>query len=301
MTLAVEAGKRIQVKNVLFGTDFSTGSKAALQYALLFARRYGATLHVAHVLPTVADMVVMSPEFGVEAAAHEDQRVRDYLEQMEKQLQGVTHRVMTPKGGVAEELSRIVEEQEIDLMVLGTHGRTGVRKLVMGSVAEDVFRRAACPVLSVGPNVCSQPDPDASLKHILFATDFSESSLAALPYAISFAEEDESELTLLNVVEQPAAGVPEVRGFREALLRRLRSLVPAEAESWCHPHCVVEFGELFAAPARAILNVAKHGAVDLIVLGVRPMRRGLSLATHLSTTTAQVLTQAACPVLTVRR
>jgi nucleotide-binding universal stress UspA family protein len=93
------------------------------------------------------------------------------------------------------------------MLVLGTHGRSGVGKLLIGSVAEEVFRRAACPVLSIGPKVSQQPAGEIQFHNILFATDFSENSLAALPYAISLAEEDQAQLTLLYVIGQPAAGI----------------------------------------------------------------------------------------------
>jgi nucleotide-binding universal stress UspA family protein len=296
----VEAGKRIALNNILFATDFSPCSNAALPYAVSVARRYGATLHAACVMPTEADVLFMSPESWPAAAEAEDRWIQGHIEQLEHQLQGLTHDVLTPRGNVADALAQIIEAREIDLLVLGTHGRTGVRKLVMGSVAEEIFRRAACPVLSVGPNVSCEPNDEIKFRRILFATDFSEDSLAALPYAISLAEEDQAQLELLYVVEQPAAGIADLEAVTASLMRRLKQLVPPEAEPWCHAECVVEFGRQFAGPAERILEVAEDRAEDLIILGVRPVRGKLGLVTHLASTTAQILTQAACPVLTVR-
>jgi nucleotide-binding universal stress UspA family protein len=296
----VEAGTRIALKNVLFATDFSPCSNAALPYAASIARRYGATLHAAHVMPGEADLLFMSPENWSAVAEAEDRWIQGHIEQLEHQLQALPHAVLTSRGKVSDALARIIEDREIDLLVLGTHGRTGVRKLVMGSVAEEIFRRAACPVLSVGPNVSCEPNDEIQFRRILFATDFEEDSLAALPYAISLAEEDEAQLELLHVVEQPAAGIADLEAVTAALMRRLKQLVPPEAEPWCHADCVVEFGRQFAGPAERILEVAEGRAADLIVLGVRPVPGKLGLVTHLAGTTAQVLTQAACPVLTVR-
>jgi len=296
----VAVGKRIALKNILFATDFSPCSNVALSYALSVARRYGATLHAAHVMPTEADMLYLSPESWQAASEEENQIVSRYVDQLENQLRGLPHRVLTPRGRVADALAEVVEACQIDLLVLGTHGRTGVRKLLMGSVAEEVFRRAACPVLSVGPNVFRKPHREAEFQGILFATDFSPASLAALPYAISLAEEDEARLWLLHVVGQPAAGIADLEATTSFLLRRLRELIPPEAEPWCHSECLVEFGELFASPVERILQVAEERAVDLIVLGVRPVRSNVGLVTHLASTTAQILTQAACPVLSVR-
>ena len=295
----VEAGKRIALENILFATDFSPCSNAALPYALSVARRYGATVHAAHVLPTNAELVMMSPE-SWPTLAEDDKRIQPYLDRLDRQLQAVPHSVLTPRGNVANAIARIIGEREIDLLVLGTHGRAGVGKLMIGSVAEEVFRRAACPVLSVGPNVSRQPNGGIQFQHIIFATDFSKESLAALPYAVSLAEEDQAQLALLHVVEQPAAGVADLEEVKTSLLHRLRELVPAEAEPWCCVECVLEFGHQFAPPADRILEIAREQAADLIVLGVRPVHGKLGLTTHLASTTAHLLAKAACPVLTVR-
>ncbi len=296
----LEAGKRIALKNILFATDFSVCSNAALPYALSVARRYGATLHAAHVMPTKAELILLAPEDWPTTAEDEDKRIQPYLDQLEKQLQAIPHSVLTPRGNVAKTIVQIIEEHEIDLLVLGTHGRAGVGKLFIGSVAEEVFRRAACPVLSIGPNVSRKPDGEIQFRRILFATDFSEDSLAALPYAVSLAEEDEAQLALLHVVEQPAAGIVDLEEAKASLLRRLKELVPLEAEPWCHAECLLEFSEQFAPPANRILEIARDQAADLIVLGVRPVHGPLGLATHLASTTAHILTKASCPVLTVR-
>ena len=296
----VEIGKRIALKNILFATDFSPCSNAALPYALSIARRFGVTLHGAYVKPTEAEVFFASPESWPTVAADEDQRVHGYIEELEKQFQGLPHTVLTPRGKVADALAQIIQERDIDLLVLGTHGRSGVGKLFLGSVAEDIFRRAACPVLSVGPHVSCKPEGEIQFQHIVFATDFSEDSLAALPYAVSLAEEDQAQLTLLHVVEQPAAGIADLEDVKASLMLRLKKLVPPEAEPWCHADCVLEFGRQFAPPAERILEIAGERAADLIVLGAHPVRGKLGFVTHLASTTAQILTQADCPVLTVR-
>jgi nucleotide-binding universal stress UspA family protein len=295
-----EAGRRIALKNVLFATDFSSCSNAALPYALSIARRYSAILYAAHVMPTKAEMVLLAPKTWPTIAREEDKRVRAQFKELERQLEQLPHEVLMPRGKVAAALAQVIDEQRIDLLVLATHGRAGIGKLLLGSVAEDVFRRAPCPVLTVGPHVSSKPQLEIEFQRVLFATDFTDNSLAALPYALSSAEEDEAHLTLLHVVEHPAAGIADLDEVRGSLTLRLQNLVPAEAKPWCHVECLLEFGRQFAPPAQRILEVAKDQADDLIVLGVRPVRGMMGLATHLSSTTAQILTQAACPVLTVR-
>ncbi len=296
----VEAGKRIALKNILFATDFSPCSEAALPYALSVARRYGATLHAAYVAPRDADLLLMSQESWPAAVELQQNRIEEYLEHLEKQLHGLPHDFVTPKGNVAEALAFVIEDRDIDLLVLGTHGRSGLSKLFLGSVAEEIFRSAICPVLSIGPYVPRQPKGEIRLYHILYATDFGEDSLAALPYALSFAEEDEANLTLLHVVEQPEAGIADLEEVKSSLMFRLKGLVPREAEPWCRVEYLVEFGQQFAPPAERIVEITRAQAADLIVLGARPARGKLRLGSHSASTTARVLTQAASPVLTVR-
>ncbi|MGA7293426.1 MAG: universal stress protein [Terriglobales bacterium] len=298
---AVEASKRIVLKNILFATDFSDYSNAALPYALSVARRYGATLHAAHVMPTMAQMVLFSPEcWPAMAEEADEERVKECVEELEKQFKELPHDVLTPRGKVAEAIAGIIKKQKIDVLVLGTHGRTGLGKLFAGSVAEEIFRQAPCPVLSIGPHVATKRDSQIRFQHVLFATDFSPGSLAALPYAIYVAEEDRAELDLLHVVEQPAAGIVDIEAVNASLMHRLKALVADEPEPSCHAGCLIEFGRQFALPSERILDVAEDRSADLIVLGARSAQGKLGLVTHLASTAAQILTHAACPVLTVR-
>lgn len=296
----VEVSKGIQLNNILFATDFSQCANAALPYAIAMAQRYGSTLQAAYTLPDADRMVIMAPETWPLIAEEDTIRTELYIEQLEQQLQKLPHCILTPKGEVADALTQIIDKNQIDLLVLGTHGRAGVDKLLMGSVAEEIYRRATCPVLSVGPNASRKLNGEIQFQQILFATDFGRDSIAALAYAVSLAEEDDARLVLLHVVEQPEAGFADVEDVKLTLLNRLRELVPPEAEARCHAECRLEFGHQFARPSTRILEVAKTQAADLIVLGVRKAHRVPGLATHLTSTTAQILTLAECPVLTVR-
>lgn len=296
----LEAGKRIALKNILFATDFSPHSDVALGYASAIARQYGARLYGAHVVPS-EDYLFTAPDLWPSHIQHEKQLEQEVVGRLNELLHGVPHEVLFGVGDVSNVLSRLIGEHGIDLLVVGTHGRTGTRKLLMGSVAEKLFRQAACPVLSVGPNVLRKPAAEIEFQHILLATDFGEESLAALPYAISLAEEDQAQLMLLHVVNQPAAGILDLEEVKASLLRRLRELVPPEAEPWCHVECLVEFGRQFAFTAERILEVAADRKADLIVIGARPTHGAVSSVTHLAHTKAQqIVAHAACPVLTVR-
>ena len=192
--------------------------------------------------------------------------------------------------------------QKIDLIVLGTHGRKGFEKLLMGSVAEDVFRHAACPVLTIGPHVTHKIS-EGSLRHILYATDFGEETRHGLPYALSLAEEHNAKMTLLHVTPEPPptledltpGALPsktraELMAYNEA---QLRDMMPHDANLATHPEFEVELGD-----ARIIITeTARKLDVDLIVMGVK---RPMPLATHLTTGIAyRVVCDAPCPVLTV--
>jgi nucleotide-binding universal stress UspA family protein len=269
----VEAGKRIELNNILFATDFSPLSNAALPYAVSIARRYGAMVHVAHVMPTEAELLLVSPE-NSQAVEEEDKRVEEHMRPLRNRLQELSHKVLTPRGKVSDVLAQLIGEHEIDMLVLGTHGRTGVRKFLLGSVAEETFRRANCAVLSVGPKVSGYGETESR------RSVCSEESLAALPYAISLAEEDQAQLILLHVIEEPASLIVDAEAVTAYLLRYLKELVPAEAEPWCRAECLVELGRPFGPPAKRILEIARDHAADLIVLGVRSVHGKLGLMTH---------------------
>jgi nucleotide-binding universal stress UspA family protein len=298
--LAVETSKRIALKNILFATDFSTCSNVALPYAKALCQRYGATLHSIHVRPTTTEMVLMSPEIWPMWVEEEANQTNSYIAQLEEQLREVPHEVLTPKGKAADAIAEIVGPKQIDLLVLGSHGRAGIGKLFLGSIAEEILRRVACPVLSVGPRVLYKASGEIRLQQILFPTDFSPNSLAALPIAISLADEHQANLTLLHVVEEPAAAIIDLDAVKAALVRRLHQLLPSGSEASFRSECALEFGQRFAPPAERILEAAKERKADLIVLGVQPVRGKFGFITHLASTTAQILSQSACPVLTVR-
>jgi nucleotide-binding universal stress UspA family protein len=217
---------------------------------------------------------------------------------LHRKLAGVPHEVSVCVGELWPVISDAVTKQKTDLIVIGTRGRTGVSRLFLGSVAEEIFRRACCPVLTVGPQVSQDTGRRLELKEILYATDFSQESLAALPYAVSMAQEFQSRLTLLHVVGEAKTGdLVHAEHYADSIQRQLQKLLPPETEVWCEPKCVVEHGR----EADKILEVATASRADLIVLGVRDAEGGMGVATHLVGSVAhEVVTRAQCPVLTVR-
>jgi nucleotide-binding universal stress UspA family protein len=230
------------------------------------------------------------------------------MEALASHLKTLAYHTYIREGGVWEALSEIVRTHEIDLLVVGTHGRTGVGKLVLGSKAEEVLRQATCPVLTIGPKIARRSKlpaiegdgkelspVDSSVHQIVYASDFSPESLTAAPFAASLAQEFQAKLTLLHVIQEF-----EDTGRRPRLidvaLQRLEDLVPEKASLWYSPRPVVQFG----SPAHCILQEAVDLKADLIVLGVRSAAGHLAAATHLPWTTAhKVIVHAPCPVLTV--
>ncbi len=289
----VSAEKRIALRRILTAVDFSSASTAALRYAITVAHAYDARIYLAHVIrPDVYQLV--APE-AVGAVLEQTRRFAE--QQMAKilvsgLLRGVPHQVLLGQGAFWSVLSTMIQEHEIDLVVVGTHGRTGLEKALLGSVAEQVFRLATCPVMTVGPHVRGETMPeDVRLGEILYATDFTPEADHAAAYALSLAQEHQANLTLLHVVR---GEVGPVASLEEEVLNRLESLVPAGADLWCRPEYAVEFGDA----ADEILSAAEERKVDLIVLGVRHPAHSIS---HLPPATAyKVVCRSPCPVFTVR-
>lgn len=295
MTL-VDFKSRVRLANILWTTDFSSASEASLLYATSIACRYDSQIYMAHVIRPDAYQLVPPEALGETLA-----QTRRYAEQQMGELlvsgrfRGIPHQVLLGEGELWSVVSDFLEKYEIDLIVTGTHGRTGVRKLLLGSVAEEIFRLASCPVLTVGPRASKEVPAESELRHILYATDFTPTAERAAAYALSLAQEHQAHLTLLHVVKEVIEGSsPNAALLQSFFAKRLRALVPADAELWCEPEAVVESG----SPAEAILKAALDRQADLIVLGVR---RTANFPGHLPPATAyKVVCQAYCPVLTVR-
>jgi nucleotide-binding universal stress UspA family protein len=294
---AVATKTRIALKNILFATDFSPAAEAALPYAIGLAKQYGAKVHGLHVRYP-ATYPIVGPEAMPQVLEAAEEQAKFEARQLHEMLGSVPHEVTVAEGELWPTLSEIVNQQKTDLIVMGTHGRTGVSRALLGSMAEEIFRKASCPVLTVGPHASHNTERRLAMKQILLAVDFSPESLAALPFAVSLAQEHQANLTLLNVTCDPEVGELVHAGqYVDSTLRRLQTLVPAEAKLWCEPKCRVERG----VEAKKITEVALALGADLIVLGVRSPQGGMGTTTHfLQSIAHQVVVDAQCPVLTVR-
>lgn len=293
----VEAATRVEIKNVLFLTDFSPAAAAALPYAREVAKRFGAKVHALHVRgPAVNPMTDPNTWAALEKAA-EIQRNGE-IETLQKALSGMHPDVIVEEGEFWATLESAVEKNAIDLIVLGTRGRSGIGKFLLGSVAEEVFRRASCPVMTIGPFADGEPPKASEFKKILFATDFTAESVGAAGYAISLAQEFQAHLTLLHMIREAKPGdLVNQAELASSSMRLLRTMIPRDAELWCTPHFLVEQG----TPAEKILQIARREEADLIVLGVRRHGGFPGASTHLPVATDhKVVAHAGCAVLTVR-
>ena len=296
---AIERGVRLTLKSILLLTDFSEPSELAVPFAIAIAREYESKVYAMHVL-TPVPLAYATPESAAAAIEGIEEGAQAGMQRVDAQLVGVPHETMLVRGeSVWSSVEQALSECEIDLVILGTHGRAGAIKLLLGSVAEEIFRRARVPVLTIGPSVRKGVHGGGQFRRVVFATDFTTEAQAAAPYAISMAQENQARLLLLHVMRNPDLKTSK-RTPQDSVanaMHQLYELVPPEAELWCRPQATVRYGN----PAERILEAAMEFEADLIVLGVRDAAGHLGAATHLERTTAhKVVARATCPVLTVR-
>jgi nucleotide-binding universal stress UspA family protein len=300
----------IDVRRVLAAVDFSESSRRALDYAIAIAKWYGSPLTVLHVrtaaAPPVAPLPVLVPSAaeGLIASASEQEHWRHQLEAFVPAQARKDIRVdcTVTEGDVATEI--LAETQPSDLIVIGTHSRSGFEHLVLGSVAEEILLAAPGALLTIPPRA-----PDATygvprlFHHVVAAVDFSATSMHALEHALALAEEADAQLTLLHVVhmpEQPALWIDRgdrasvVNELQETARDRLAALVPDVLRRYCHVAVRVEAGE----PACEIVRVASEDGAGLVVLGAHS--RGIAERMFVGSTAQQVVRHATFPVLTVR-
>jgi nucleotide-binding universal stress UspA family protein len=295
----VTTGVRIEIKNLLYLTDFSEPSEAALPFATAIARKYGAGLHALHVVLPVP-YVFTAPETIADSIAAEEEMAEADMLRLDSRLNGLPHETIIERGpGLWGALENAIKATSADMIVLGTHGRTGAQKFLLGSVAEEVFRRSPIPVLTIGPQVSRGVHNGGHFRRILFATDFSPEAAAAAPYAISLAQENQARLLLVHVVRQRDHDRDD-RQYELSVAEAIHHLyetVPDSVEFSCPP----EFSVVHGNPGKRIVEVAQERSADLIVLGARDAAGHLSAVTHFERNTAHhVVAHAACPVLTVR-
>ena len=294
MSAATQPKLQLSLKNILFATDFSAASEAALPYALDLAQKYGSKIFVTHVIepiPNIGIPLDPVPAEEAEIRAEAGERMRRFIEDVS--FGGVPREMLLRRGYIWDVLKGVIAERKIDLLVVGTHGRPGLAVLILGSIAEEILRKSPIPVMTIGPHVRPFPGDHSRLQTVLFATDFSEGSARALPYAYSIAEENNARFIALHMVRVVIAeGVDFTSEAVQSAEHQLRNFVPRI------PGCNIEYLVRTDSAGDGILAVAQEQHADLIVMG---MHVGSVVSAHVPWATAhQVVAHANCPVLSLR-
>jgi len=299
----------VEFKQILCPTDLSEASRPALSYAAAFAGWYDARLTILHVVPTFDAIAVPPSELAGPVQVIYPSSREDVLAELGRQAEATGAASVRPELDAAEgdTLTVIVDRalaSRADLVVLGSHGRSGFNRLLHGSIAEQVLLKAPCPVLTVPPRAPDKAPHDLLFRHILCAMDFSPAALQAMGFALDLGRQADGIVTILHALEWLAEEEPRteshfnVAEYRAYLIKdareRLDGLVAAEARTWCEIETVVTVGRAY----RQLLQAAADRSADLIVMGAQG-RGGVGLALN-GSTTHQVVRAAQCPVLTVR-
>ncbi len=279
-----------KLRNVLFATDFSEGSLHALPYVAGIAQTFGSTVYLCHIIaPTPLAAGAAAPQL-YEAVGKEATEQLATLHHSPV-LEGLERKLLLAEGEIEDELLKAIREKDIDLVVAGTHGRTGWRKLLLGSVVEAICRITTCPILTVGPALA--PRDGVPFKRMLFPTDLSEESKRVLPYLALLAEKYGARVTILHVMPREAGANPDARALSEPIRRNMMHAFQAHL-GFASPDYIIEFGDT----VDTVLHVAEERGADLVAMGIRnAFIPGIQLR---SSTAYRIIAGAHCPVLTCR-
>jgi nucleotide-binding universal stress UspA family protein len=298
-------------RHILVATDFSEASRRALCDALMLAADSHARLSVVHVLNPDRKYAALEhpPELDLDRIAAEKQ-IQALIRELGSEQKIDT--MLVKHGPVAAQVAAVIEERGIDLLVIGTRGRGGLQKLALGSVAEELLRIAACPVMTIGPKAdIAGITHGPGFHNILFATDFGKGSTKALPLALALAKGSHAKLILLHMMAPmpvasaslsayaPAtAAANEVEEWeltsRQRCLKQLRDCLPAEAHL---PKVEYVVGTDFLP--EGILTASSKFKINLIVMGANRTASARAAAHIPWSAVHEVIRDAPCPVLTV--
>jgi nucleotide-binding universal stress UspA family protein len=297
---------RVEIKTIFCATDISDFSNHAVSWGIALAQEFSAKLYVCHVVDFPTSITYGDgPIFFVD---QQSQAISNANHQL-KQLVGdkkVQWEPLVTIGHAGDEISRLAKEKGADLAISATHGRSGLKRLILGSVTERLMRTLHCPLLIVrGPkhdlNILSEQG--VRFNKILVGCDFSEDSALAFQHGLSLAQEFQSELHLVHVME-PLVYMDTFKisveygedlqvDLQTQIKDKLQKMVPTEAFHWCTPKTAL----LDGPSHEELIRYAKINKMDLIVLGVRG--QGVVERLFIGSTTDRVVRQTPCPVLSV--
>ena len=286
--MTVSSAPNVLVRNIAIATDFSPWSDRATQHALLIARQFGAAVHFVHVVRRSEFALVPDMMVELDALAQRDcDDLRHRLHEANS-LDSIETRYWNLDGELSEVFGDFIHDHSIDLLVLGTRGRSGISKLLSGSIAQEIFRYVSCPILTVGPLSRRANRQQLDLNRVLFATDLSSGSSAAFPYVLTAAKTWNADIDVLHVCSSQSSGC---RGLMEEFASAIEQTAKLEGSPSIRCHLIP------GRPSRTVLDFAKQNGNTLIVLGLDPHR---SLYGGPSRSHAyEIVCQAACPVLSV--
>ncbi len=295
----------MHIDHLFVPVDFSEFSDKAVEMALLLAEKFASNITLAHVI------VLFQEE------ANEEKRLEQY-EAFVKEREEHIHQKMEvqfPRGestnvnvdfvvlrgfSPADSLLEYIQDHHCDLVVMGTHGRTGLKHFIHGSVAEKLVRVSPVPVLTVHRSVNKY-----AIKKILAPIDFSVYSQQAIEQAVSFAEQFQAKITFMHVVEQeiypsfydyPLEIIPEEdEQIQQVVLKNMEEFVADQVDESLVDGFVVQRG----AAHKQIVEYTRENPVDLLVISTHGLT-GLDYLL-LGSTAEKVIRWAPCPVLTVKR
>ena len=292
---------RIQPKKILSAIDFSTFTDTIFSYSVALCRKYDAKLFLVHVT-TDLNRLLEHNETTLDVEVLQEENIRYAQERLEERVKDlpVENEIIIDQGTPADIISRLASEQQADMVITATHGKTGVNRLLLGSVTEKLIKTLHCPLLVLPPQEHAWMPPDAveiKLKKILVGCDFSADSQLAFDYGLSLTKEFQAELYLSHVIK-PSLYKNEREGInklRDKLKKKLDSMVPEGCRDWCTAKTALLDGE----PYIALMDYAKEQDIDMIVLGIR----GHTLLEKLlvGSTTDRLIRHSPFPVLAVRQ
>jgi nucleotide-binding universal stress UspA family protein len=284
----------ININRILCPVDFFPASEKAVHYAAGMAAIYGAKIHLLH---AVMPVIPVAYEFPMDTSAITKSMKEASSLEMRKlaaklKTRGVKAETDIRIGTVHDVIGRAISRIKPELIAMGTHGRTGIDRWFLGSVTEWLMRHSPVPVLALS---AKERLREPAFRRILVTTDFSEGTADALDFALSIAQENESHVTLLHVVND--VGMDVSTKYRDSIINgvetKLESFIPDDVRDWCEIRVKVEVGH----PYRVIERILEKEKPDLIVMNIHG--KGMLDRALLGSTAERVVRSAKCPVLLI--
>lgn len=298
---------RIQPSRIICATDLSDYANQTVVYGTAIAKLFNAKLYVCHVTEEPY-MTSMHGHLAIDFIDIQKKLMDTAKEQLDEMM--ADHKIdweaVVVPGHVPDEITTLVQEKKADLVITAAHVKSGLKRLILGSVTEHLMRTLQTPLLVLrGPKdkILETTDQDFKLKRILVGCDFSADSNLAFNHALSFAQEFQAELHLAHVTVPPVFNMypgpyieptdQPTQRISEEYQQKLKDLFPEDAANWCTHKIVVLAGH----PHEELNDYAKANDIDLIVLGTRGI--GMVETLFIGSTTDRLIRHATCPVLSV--